>query len=29
MNTEALILLTIVEEFDLSERIPGWIGKIE
>lgn len=27
MNTEALILLTIVEEFDLSERIPGWIGK--
>ena len=27
MNTEALILLTIIEEFDLSERIPGWIGK--
>ncbi|EDK46256.1 conserved hypothetical protein [Lodderomyces elongisporus NRRL YB-4239] len=27
MNTQALVLLTIVEEFDLSERIPGWIGK--
>ncbi|KAI5949885.1 hypothetical protein KGF54_005362 [Candida jiufengensis] len=26
-NTQALVLLTIVEEFDLSERIPGWIGK--
>ena len=27
MNTQALVLLTIVEEFDLSERIPGWVGK--
>lgn len=27
MNTEALVLLTIVEEFDLTERIPGWFGK--
>ncbi|KAI5962117.1 uncharacterized protein KGF55_003193 [Candida pseudojiufengensis] len=27
MNTQALVLLTIIEEFDLSERIPGWIGK--
>ncbi|CAI5759538.1 unnamed protein product [Candida verbasci] len=27
MNTEALVLLTIITDFDLSERIPGWIGK--
>ncbi|KAI3405494.2 hypothetical protein KGF56_001512 [Candida oxycetoniae] len=27
MNTQALVLLTIVEEFDLTERIPGWVGK--
>ena len=28
MTTQALVLLTIIEEFDLSERIPGSIGKM-
>ncbi|RLV91408.1 hypothetical protein JA1_003905 [Spathaspora sp. JA1] len=26
-NTEALVLLTIIDEFDLCERIPGGIGR--
>ncbi|KAK6459375.1 uncharacterized protein RJT20DRAFT_113501 [Scheffersomyces xylosifermentans] len=27
-NTEALVLLTIIDSFDLTERIPGFAGKV-